>query len=1077
MSMIINTNMASLNAQRQLAMNQFELDKSMQRLTSGKRINTSSDDAAGLQLSNVMTSQIKGLNQAVRNANDGISMLQVAEGALDETTNILQRMRELSIQSASGTYTDQNRATLNAEYQQLIAELDRISDTTSFNGLKILNGSADSVELQVGSLAEETLSFNLQAIDSNSLGVSGGSGGDLVGAQLNLSSDTGKFATDLSHAIMINGQNLGGIAEGSSVDDLLEKINNNIAGVTATTHLEVVASSVGDGVLSGADKLTLQLYLHDGSEQNYTIQYTNSLEELSAKITEVSGGVLSSAIDDEGKLQITSDEAATILIQDSTSGVASGIDTGSIEDPGIANIIEGLQSFWISEAETRITDFFGLTGSGNIELNLFTDAQYGQLASVSFTMVNPATGHALDLNLNIDLADYGNVTMPDGDNGGLFSLDRVIAHEMVHAVMAVTMDITKAGDGLRISDDKDPFPGWFTEGVAELIHGADDRVNQENTYIDTEAELQALFDETKEHGSPSSPGGYSVAYLAAKMLQDDIYANDTDGISLLFDRLELGDSLDEAIVSLNGSGKTQFTNLNDFETHFRDNGFEYLTGAPAGVTSTLDLVDADTGSIAGSDYAGAVLNATDVFANSDASGPANDFTLVIPDEYSGNYFTADARLVLDSDDGQSISVTKSATASDVDLEHFGFAEIENVGSVVGQGLSSDEQQTTLGYNDLIINGVGISPVTESPSLLKKVDAINAAYDETGVLASVVSQEGFSYQDISTAKEYATSSGSFSLAAGGLWLNGVGIGVALDDGAAEVAASVNATTSKHGAQAYVDQDGNLHFFSEKTINFGGTSAVELVSFGLAETGGVNSGSIRLNNIEVSLTDITNLQQLTDEINLRSSLTSVTASLEGGQINLSGNGAVNVGLGDTNGLRTLEAIGISFGINGDENLTDTDSDGRFGNETYLLESRIKLESISGSAISVDVTANGKTATGLLDLNTGSIGGGVALSSQHIATQSAAQKSISALDNALDSVNNSRAEIGAVLNRLDFTISNLENISENTAASRSRILDADFAKESASLSRAQILSQAGSAMLAQANTLPQQVLQLLR
>ena len=123
MPLVINTNVSSLNAQRQLVNSGNELSTAMERLSSGKRINTAADDAAGLAISNRMTSQIRGLNQAVRNANDGISLIQTAEGALDETTNILQRMRELSIQSANGIYDDSNRATLDAEVQQLIAEL------------------------------------------------------------------------------------------------------------------------------------------------------------------------------------------------------------------------------------------------------------------------------------------------------------------------------------------------------------------------------------------------------------------------------------------------------------------------------------------------------------------------------------------------------------------------------------------------------------------------------------------------------------------------------------------------------------------------------------------------------------------------------------------------------------------------------------------------------------------------------------------------------------------------------------------------------------------------------------------
>lgn len=1078
MSLVINTNLGSLNAQRQLERNQTSLDNATERLVSGKRINSAGDDAAGLAISNKMTSQIRGLNQAVRNANDGISLLQTAEGALDESTSILQRMRELSIQSASGTYSDQNRAMLDAEFQQLSKELTRIAETTSFNGQTLLDGSKDNIELQIGANANEVIEVGLEAMDASSLGLAGVSG-DLVGAQLNIDSDTGKLAVNLSHSVNINGHSIGSMAEGSTVQSLVDRINNDIGDVSASTVLDMTASSVGAGVLSGGDALTFKVFDLDGSQVTYSISNTTDLADLADAITTKTAGRLNATITDEGKLNVVSDSASTVLVQDSTAGVASGIDTGSIEDPGIANIIDGLKSFWVSEAETRITDFFGLTGSGNIELNLFTDAQYGQLASVSFTMVNPATGQALDLNLNIDLADYGNVTMPDGDNGGLFSLDRVIAHEMVHAVMAVTMDITKAGDGLRISDDKDPFPGWFTEGMAELIHGADDRVNQEITYIDTEAELQTLFDETKAHGSPSSPGGYSVAYLAAKMLQDDIYSNNTDGVKLLFDRLELGDSLDEAIISLNGSGQTQFANLADFETHFRANGYEYLTSAASGVTSTLALGNADTGSIAGTDYSGVVaLNATDVFANNAGSGPAADFTLVIPDEYSGNYFTADAQLVLTSDSGDPITVTKSATGTDQNLLNFGFSEVSGAGQLLGQALNETAQKAELAVNDLIINGVSVAPVESDAGLMAKVQAINDVSDETGVIASIAAEESFGLNDDSTTA-YATTGGAISSAGGVLGFNGVGFNVAAGATASDIAAQVNGTTTSHGVTAYADDAGQLHFFSESVINLGGAVATELVgSYGLSDTGAAGTGSVRINATEISLSDIDNAKTMLDEINAAAGNTGVVAEIDdNGQLQLASTAAIKISLGDTNGLQTLNAMGISFGVNGDENLADSDSDGLLGDEVFTLQSRIRLDSRNDASISIDVTAAGYAATGLVDMNASESVSGSSLSSQGITTQSDANKAIISIDHALDQIDTVRADIGAVINRLDFSISNLANISENTAGARSQIVDADFAKESASLSRTQVLRQAASAMLAQANAAPQQVLSLLR
>ncbi|HBR96097.1 MAG TPA: flagellin FliC [Gammaproteobacteria bacterium] len=166
MGLTINTNVMSLNAQRNLGNSQDALAKSMQRLSSGLRINSAKDDAAGLAISNRMTSQITGLNQAVRNSNDGISLAQTAEGALQESTNILQRMRELAVQAANGTNSADDRDNLNAEFVALDAEIGRIASVTQFNGKKILGTSAGSFAFQVGANVDETMKITTSSIAS-----------------------------------------------------------------------------------------------------------------------------------------------------------------------------------------------------------------------------------------------------------------------------------------------------------------------------------------------------------------------------------------------------------------------------------------------------------------------------------------------------------------------------------------------------------------------------------------------------------------------------------------------------------------------------------------------------------------------------------------------------------------------------------------------------------------------------------------------------------------------------------------------------------------------------------------------
>ena len=166
MAQVINTNVASLNAQRNLNTSQSSLATSLQRLSSGLRINSAKDDAAGLAISERFTTQIRGLNQATRNANDGISLAQTGEGALAEMTNNLQRIRELAVQSANSTNSSSDRTALDLEVQQRIAEINRTAVQTNFNGQKILDGSFGTASFQVGADAGQTIGIN-SIVDSN----------------------------------------------------------------------------------------------------------------------------------------------------------------------------------------------------------------------------------------------------------------------------------------------------------------------------------------------------------------------------------------------------------------------------------------------------------------------------------------------------------------------------------------------------------------------------------------------------------------------------------------------------------------------------------------------------------------------------------------------------------------------------------------------------------------------------------------------------------------------------------------------------------------------------------------------
>src|SRR5690606_31140461 len=276
MALVINTNVMSLNAQRNLTTSANQLAQSLQRLSSGLRINSAKDDAAGLAISNRMTTQISGLNQAARNANDGISLAQTTESALQEVTNNLQRIRELAVQSANATNSDSDRVALNQEVQQRIAEINRIATQTSFNGRKVLDGSFGSATFQVGANVGETIAISLGAdtdMRSSAIGqVATATSGDLsalmvegtpatpnssgaAGAWTNAVSNTDgqTFTLTVGGIEILNVEQSGGVAETITAGDVQAAVNahlGDLAGAGITVSGSVAG---GDLTFTAAD--------------------------------------------------------------------------------------------------------------------------------------------------------------------------------------------------------------------------------------------------------------------------------------------------------------------------------------------------------------------------------------------------------------------------------------------------------------------------------------------------------------------------------------------------------------------------------------------------------------------------------------------------------------------------------------------------------------------------------------------------------------------------------------------------------------------------------------------------------
>ncbi|MCE9790664.1 flagellin [Shewanella indica] len=265
MAISVNTNVTSLSSQKNLNNANSALKTSMERLSSGLRINSAKDDAAGLQISNRLTSQINGLDVAQRNANDGISIAQTAEGAMQESTNILQRMRDLSLQSANGSNSAEDRAAMQKEITSLQKELTRISDTTAFGGQKLLNGSYETQPFQVGANANETISVTLGDVGADAIGKSGQTvEGQLSVANIESLTKNDNSGDGISGTLTFGYTPAGGtasdikvdVATGDDADSLAAKINTALADTGVTVSVDSGNINFG-GIANNGDALTL----------------------------------------------------------------------------------------------------------------------------------------------------------------------------------------------------------------------------------------------------------------------------------------------------------------------------------------------------------------------------------------------------------------------------------------------------------------------------------------------------------------------------------------------------------------------------------------------------------------------------------------------------------------------------------------------------------------------------------------------------------------------------------------------------------------------------------------------------
>ncbi|MES2324430.1 MAG: flagellin [Pseudomonadota bacterium] len=417
MAASINTNIASLNSQRNLNVSQGSLATSLQRLSSGLRINSAKDDAAGLAISERFTSQIRGLNQAVRNANDGISLAQTAEGGLQTAGDLLQRVRELAVQSANGSNSTSDRASLQGETLQLTQELNRVANTTQFNGQNVLDGTLTNAQFQVGANANQTISVGIQSAKSTDIG------NNLVASRTDASSiSTAVAGTTIATQVNNTDAQTLTVAGNGSTSDLTIAVNASAKAIAA--QVNGVASSTG---VTATAKTTVTLQNAAASEGSFTFKLAGA-NAATAPVT------ISATVSDGNDLGAV---AQAVNAQSGTTGITATADkagglvltSATGDDIKIENTNttagQSLDGFTATGAEsaTSITLGIGAGGSEGVVIGgelSFSSSSGFTVSSDTTTLVNGSEGSTLSAVSAID------ISTTEGANAAIATIDAAL---------------------------------------------------------------------------------------------------------------------------------------------------------------------------------------------------------------------------------------------------------------------------------------------------------------------------------------------------------------------------------------------------------------------------------------------------------------------------------------------------------------------------------------------------------------------------------------------------------------------------------------------------------------------------
>jgi flagellin len=944
MPQIINSNIASLTAQRNLNTAQSDNAQALNRLSSGLRINSAKDDAAGIAISTRFDSQIQGLNVATRNAGDGVSLAQTAEGGLDSMTTSLQRLRELAVQSSNATNSDVDRSALNEEAQQLISEIERVSEETNFNGVKLLNGDFKDATFQVGANQGETIDVSVGKVTVDTLGA--GSTGGLSSTATDNALQNGD--------LYINGTEVKG---SSSSDDNASTDNASASAIAKAAAINKVSDETG--VTASVNTNTV-----GGSAQT---------AGAAASGTVTLNGV---AID----VTVTTDEAST------RAAVTEAINAESLQT-GITAINSGEDGNGVTlQAED----------GRNIELDLgtLTAANTGLAAETtyegSFTLVSESE-FTIDGGDGAGFADLSNSGLVAGTyEGGTSALvsESVTAKgedtlgRLNSGSFANTVGAAASKDTAEIISYSATVDGVATGTPASLAAGTNTAefaaaIDGLSTDIEAYEEIKLTFTEAAAIGADGlNIGGIALGAdfgLAAEAadIADAINATDYSAGSFDVEATVTGTTVDLKIRNYSGDELVVQSDTADIA----------LSGGSSGTIAEA------TATVAAGEL---VVNGTD---NQDVS-----VTLTEAENTSGEIFAGD-----------------TATFSSTGLNTLDSGDL----TINGVSINAADPADDTASSDVASDGYRILSSDKGASAISIAAAINKASGETGVTATADATTVVGGEIVTQNEANAFESGDQA----GIYINGQNL----------------------GSVSLVGDGTDIDFEKART------DAVSLINGSSGQTGvtAEDNGS----SITLTATDGRNISVAIDDQSGESS-----------------------SIGQVIGLDAAEdGIGEATFSNANSDAGTTTSSEALAYETTAG----KISLSAAGSFDVGAGANGKAEVEALGLEVGTFGGassGTFLKDVDLSTVAGSNAALEAVDNALQTVNTERAKLGAVQNRFEATITSNTLTSENLSAANSRIRDADFAAETAALSRSQVLQQAGISILAQANALPQQALSLL-